>query len=290
MSPSEILRPLSEWETVRLRLVWLYEADFPQGHRSGANPSVPFRLWRILAGRATVTYPTGTIAGEAGDWLVLPVAAQAQRLWPNTRLFSLALVDLSSSLAAALQTLKPCRLQSETPELAPMLAQLQAWAATQGTQMGSGRQMVFQPMAISTYRQGQDLLWGLLDLLHRFAGPGPAMQRLRTTEPDPRLARVLSMLAVHACTPFPDKAALATMAGLSWRRVEQLCRTHCDASPQVLHDRLRLAEAGRQLDVPHRSVKTIAYALGFPSSTQFSHWFKRQTGLSPAAWRQREGV
>ncbi|HEY9250532.1 MAG TPA: helix-turn-helix domain-containing protein, partial [Rariglobus sp.] len=37
-----------------------------------------------------------------------------------------------------------------------------------------------------------------------------------------------------------------------------------------------------------RSVKQVAFALGFRHESHFSLWFKRQEGVSPAAWRLRE--
>lgn len=51
-----------------------------------------------------------------------------------------------------------------------------------------------------------------------------------------------------------------------------------------LHERLVL-EARRLLFHTQRSIKEIAFDLGFADASYFSRFFKRQTGLSPAAYR-----
>jgi len=53
---------------------------------------------------------------------------------------------------------------------------------------------------------------------------------------------------------------------------------------QIIHDRVA-TEARRLLTQTDQPAKEIAYALGFDDMAHFSHFFKRQTGLSPTAFK-----
>jgi AraC-type DNA-binding domain-containing proteins len=45
--------------------------------------------------------------------------------------------------------------------------------------------------------------------------------------------------------------------------------------------------AQQQLNQPYRSVKMIAYELGFSDSSNFSTYFKRTVGVSPKFYRKQ---
>lgn len=82
---------------------------------------------------------------------------------------------------------------------------------------------------------------------------------------------------------------LAELAGLCKLSVRQLTRGFrasrgCSVGDHVSQSRLANA---KQLLATSRSVKAIAYSLGFASPSSFSYAFRRSVGESPRQFRQR---
>ena len=68
----------------------------------------------------------------------------------------------------------------------------------------------------------------------------------------------------------------------------RLCRALFNQSPVQRLNRIRLDWAAEALRAePDRSITGIALASGYGSSQYFATAFRRHTGLTPGAWRQR---
>jgi AraC-like DNA-binding protein len=73
--------------------------------------------------------------------------------------------------------------------------------------------------------------------------------------------------------------------GISPDRLHSICQKALKRSPiELVHDRL-IQEAKLRLERSARSVQEISEGLGFRDPTNFSHFFKQKTGLSPAKYR-----
>ena len=82
-------------------------------------------------------------------------------------------------------------------------------------------------------------------------------------------------------------ASYAAQLGVSYDRLHDLCSSALQRSPlQLVHQRL-VREAAIHLERSGESITDISNALGLSDPTRFSHFFKRQTQLSPAAFRRR---
>ena len=79
----------------------------------------------------------------------------------------------------------------------------------------------------------------------------------------------------------------AEMLNLTARRLSELCKRCSGNSAKEIIDGQIIAEAKRSLQFSSFPVKEIAYALNFNSSEQFSHFFKKNTNLSPADYRSQ---
>lgn len=81
-------------------------------------------------------------------------------------------------------------------------------------------------------------------------------------------------------------ADYADALGVEYDRLHRVCKRHTARTPVVLvHERL-ISEAKTRLEKTGHSAKEIANALGFPDGSRFSHFFKKNTGLSPGAYRK----
>ncbi|MFB9224200.1 helix-turn-helix transcriptional regulator [Paracoccus cavernae] len=80
-------------------------------------------------------------------------------------------------------------------------------------------------------------------------------------------------------------ADYAERLGLSTSRLRRICLRNLGRTPlQLVHMRM-LREAAAWLEHSGRGIAEIAQALGFADSAEFSHFFKRNTGVSPSGFR-----
>lgn len=79
----------------------------------------------------------------------------------------------------------------------------------------------------------------------------------------------------------------ATMLNITARRLSELCKRCSGLGAKELINGQIIAEAKRQLQFSAATIKQIAYELHFNSPEQFSHFFKKNTKQSPAAFRMQ---
>jgi AraC-like DNA-binding protein len=104
------------------------------------------------------------------------------------------------------------------------------------------------------------------------------------------LARIRAHLREHVRDPGLSLASIAAAVGLSEAHVGRLFRHEPVPLFRVIQDQ-RLAGCRRDLADPrwvHRSVSDIAFSWGFNDAAHFSRCFRKQHGLPPTEWRQRE--
>ncbi len=88
---------------------------------------------------------------------------------------------------------------------------------------------------------------------------------------------------------FQDKAHVfeeLKKLGVTPKRAIQVFKEYFGATPGAYLDRLRIAEAVRQLRKTDTPVIEIAFALGFESVTAFYTFFGKYKGITPAAFRK----
>lgn len=71
------------------------------------------------------------------------------------------------------------------------------------------------------------------------------------------------------------------------RQLRRICKQHLNLSPSEIMKTVLVNYAQQQLNQPYRSVKMIAYELGFSDSSNFSTYFKRTVGVSPKFYRKQ---
>lgn len=80
-------------------------------------------------------------------------------------------------------------------------------------------------------------------------------------------------------------AEYADILGVTQSRLRRICNRALDRSPiQLVHMRM-MREAAAWLQHSGQSVKEIAQAMGFADAAEFSHFFKRNSTMSPRDYR-----
>jgi transcriptional regulator GlxA family with amidase domain len=117
---------------------------------------------------------------------------------------------------------------------------------------------------------------------------GDSPQRLaagaRMAVANPRLARVLTRMEETVFEPL-DRAALARIAGVGLRQLENLFVMHLGTGIAGHAMGLRLERAGRLGHQSELSMIAVAQACGFESAGHFSRRYRARFGLTPSADR-----
>ncbi|WP_025146854.1 helix-turn-helix domain-containing protein [Pedobacter jeongneungensis] len=79
----------------------------------------------------------------------------------------------------------------------------------------------------------------------------------------------------------------ADLMGISARKLTELSKKCCGKGAKDLINGQLIAEAKRSLQFSSKPIKEIAYQLNFSSPDHFSHFFKKNTTISPQDYRMR---
>lgn len=110
--------------------------------------------------------------------------------------------------------------------------------------------------------------------------------RQASSQLDPRLGKAIDYLREHMVEPFSERL-LAGAAGMSPSRLRHLFRAQTGNSPRRFLEEQRLRRARDLLSMSRQTIGEIAYELGFTNPFYFTLRFKKETGESPRAFRQR---
>jgi len=85
-------------------------------------------------------------------------------------------------------------------------------------------------------------------------------------------------------------ARYAKELGITASHLNTICHQQAGKSTlEIIHERLILA-ARRELAYTENNVAGVAYRLGFDDPSNFTRFFKRETGMTPGAYRRRSGT
>ncbi|WEX11306.1 helix-turn-helix domain-containing protein [Chelativorans sp. AA-79] len=112
----------------------------------------------------------------------------------------------------------------------------------------------------------------------------PAALRNRDRQ---RMHALSTLLAAH-CREHRPVGFYAEKLGVSPAHLNRIARREASASVQELAARHLLKAARRELVFTPTPIQAIAYSLGFQDPAYFNRFFKRQTGITPGAFREME--
>ncbi len=105
------------------------------------------------------------------------------------------------------------------------------------------------------------------------------------------LAGLESAMAQAAADPaaFPDVAVLAEVVGVGITKLKDLFRDHVQLQPAAYLQRVRIQVACASLAEGQANLADLVFGSGYESASGFHEAFRRQTGLSPGAYRAMLG-
>lgn len=112
---------------------------------------------------------------------------------------------------------------------------------------------------------------------------------LKTEHNDESISSAQEWLHHNFHKTFPLEAP-AQSVGMSLRNFVRRFKQATGDSPLMYLQKLRIAAAKRLLEGGHRTVQEISGAVGYQDVAFFRNLFRRHTGVSPNAYRQRFGL
>jgi AraC-like DNA-binding protein len=99
--------------------------------------------------------------------------------------------------------------------------------------------------------------------------------------------KTLFDLIEHNFITKRDACFYASQLSITPKRLNEILKDKIGMTlTKILHFRLIL-EAKREIGYSDKNFKEIAFALGFNEQAYFSRFFKKQTGITPATFRQK---
>jgi AraC-like DNA-binding protein len=277
--------PLAEWAHLHAHLIWIYDGPVNPLFRSGQREAPHLTAWLLRAGEVELRVRNIRLKARAGEWLFPPAGKVWRRFSEDARILSVRYRAswpggeelFSDGLGVSLQA-------REYPELERAAKPLAAFVKRQFPNPDTN--LLRAPATLETHLRLQKLFAAWLDAsvsaLSR-AGLVPA----RMGHIDARLLRAVQIVERHnLATPFAERT-LADEIGLSVSQLNRLFLHQFGVSSHSYYERRRQEYAVAALRGSSRTVKEVAYELGFSSLPHFSAWAKRKLGQSPREYRTR---
>lgn len=259
--------------------------------------SKPIRPEGLAA--ALERYGIGSCAGDAGP--VLVVEDEPEQLALHCRLVEQALPGARVCAAAnGLEALE--QLRTSPPALVLLdlrMPGLDGFGVLQ--EMSSDPHLARIPVIVLTARSldEQDMArltrsvvavlakgtFTAQETLQRIKAVLSAQPRLGT-ETQRVVRRAMAFVHEHYAEPL-TRRELASAASVSPRHLDRCFSEALAISPMTYLYRHRIGVARRLLDEDQLTITGVALAVGFSSSSYFAEMFRRETGVSPSAYRAR---
>jgi AraC-like DNA-binding protein len=275
--------PLREWAHLHAHLIWIYDGPVDPDGRSGQREAPHLTAWLLRAGTVELRVRNIRLFASAGEWLFPPPGEVWRCFSEDARLLSVRYRAswpsgeelFSDGLGVTLPAI-------DYPELERTAKPLAAFVKKQFPHPDTNLLSATATMEIHLRLQRLFAAW--LDASVRAlstAGLVPA----RMGRIDERLLHAVKLIEQHKLSmPFAE-GVLAAAIGLSVSQLNRLFQHQFGVSSHGYYERRRRESAIAALSGSSRTVKEIAYELGFSSLPHFSAWVRRHLGVSPRGYR-----
>ncbi|WP_237763885.1 helix-turn-helix domain-containing protein [Terrimicrobium sacchariphilum] len=274
--------PLEDWENLRTELVWAYQGEVTQ-YANCRYPAFPFAAWLLLKGSVTLSFSHHMEKYKAGRWIF----PRAEEGWQE---FSHDAEVLSIRFIAQWPTGDPLFDRSNT------------------ISVDAGRIPRFTQSSKRLVRVVRRQFPGITDLL-RYAPGTPerhfefhlefsrwllaytrAMREIGLPphvvgQLDDRVRAALDFMESNNLRRPPNERQLAQHVGVSVTHLNRLFSQDLGKTPIRYWEDKRIQAARYSIEESSKSLKSIAYDMGFASLSHFSSWVRRKLGKSPRALR-----
>ncbi|MDR1282827.1 MAG: helix-turn-helix transcriptional regulator [Opitutaceae bacterium] len=281
---SERTLKFRDWSCLRYHLVLAYDGPVPEETRRGSFRNEKEACWLVRRGGVKLYSGARSLTAGPGQWVLVGRSLRRQVFSDDAEILSLHF-HLAWPGGEPVVRQEACRVIDAADEPALERAARPIVRRLQKVIPQAGLFLPDQPCSLERYFQVQNLLpvW--------LAAYLNAQERLgnfpcRPGVMDERVLQAVSELERQPLNEgFPDER-LRRCVGVGKSQLNELFNRALGKTPRRYFDERRLEEARSLLRHTRRSVKQVAFALGFRHESHFSLWFRRHEGKPPSAWRE----
>lgn len=279
------LQKIENWHRLNCRLFWAYEGPVGRKFQHGAYRQEGIVAWLIKRGRVDLTFARGDREGcEAGHWYFPRGEKWKQDFSEDAEIISLrfaahwpdenSLFDRSRSLIVPV---------GDVPRLTSIARRMARSVKTAHVQ--DERRIEQIPKTLDRHLDIQRLFLSWMttyvELMRAKSVDLIPHERL-----DERVSIAISRIERAELHVPLREAELARLAGVSKSHLNRLFVIDTGKTPAEYWEERRVLAARSALLESQRSVKTVAYELGFSSLSHFSSWVSKKLGKSPRELRK----
>ncbi|WP_157895091.1 helix-turn-helix domain-containing protein [Verrucomicrobium sp. GAS474] len=275
--------PLENWNDLRVQLAWAYSG--PTAYPRTTLPTSLVSSWLLSRGEVTLIYGAERKTYGPGAWIfpregegrhdfsddasLLSVRFGAH--WPTGE----ALFDRSRTI---------CFPAGEAPRLARLGERLARFVSRTfpGTTLDLVRVSSPSP---ERYFEMQRLLYGWV-LEYTLAMKRQGLRPNTIGQLDDRVRRAVHLMENQPLSLPLRERDLSHALGISTGQLNRLFLRDLGTTPADYWERKRSQAAHLAITESNRSMKSIAYDLGFGSLSHFSSWVRKKLGKSPRQLRK----
>lgn len=278
------LDPLENWNDLRVHLVWAYVG--PTQYPHWMLPPSLTTAWLIRRGQVKLTCGTERKTYRAGLWVFPQAGEGRQDFSDDARILS---VRFGAQWPTGEYLFERSRTVSFPMEEAPRLTRMAERLARFVTRTFPGTTLDLGQVggpSPEKYFEMQRLLYG-------WVGEYSAAMRRQGLSPntigrlDDRVRRAVHLMESQRLSLPLREDDLARATGLSVAQLNRLFLRDLGTTSAEYWERKRTEAARLAIAESSRSMKSIAYDLGFGSLSHFSTWTRKKLGASPRQLRQR---
>ena len=280
--------PISEWLYVNTRLIWAtqreVELEFLHARYTTGNQII---AWLVKHGQITVETGGHTAVARKGEWMFPGTGNGTQIIKPGTIILS---IRFSAEWPTG-ETLFDHRRATVFPAAQDRSLTRAAGALESLVRKAARREGFFQlDQATATVKSYFAIRRAFEDWLSAYVGAMLRMgvQPSMMPKADGRMLQAARLIDDNPPGTSIRETALARKTGLSVSQLNRLFLHDLGITPKKYMERRRLQEAVLLLQHHRKSIKEVAFELGFSSLPHFSAWFSRHQGMSPRAFKKRE--
>jgi len=275
---------IENWHKLNCRLFWAYEGPVRAKFQHGAYRQEGIVAWLINRGSVRLTFAHSVEQCEAGSWYFPKGEPWTQDFSSDAEILSLRFIAHWPDETALFDRSRSLQIPAaEVPRLTSLARRMARYVSLNHVEDTRGFEQV--PKSLDRYIDMQRLFLSWMttyvELMRTHHIPSSTHQQL-----DERVWIAINRIERAELHEPLRESELAKLAGVSKSHLNRMFVINTGKTPADYWADRRVQAARSALMESGRSVKTIAYELGFSSLSHFSTWVRKKTGRSPRALRQ----